>query len=391
MRIGYFDCFSGASGDMILGACIDAGVALDALRAELGRLHLPGYRLDAEKVSKQGFAATQANVVVEPSVDPPHRHLKQIQTMIADSDLNDSVKQRAVAVFTRLAEAEAAAHGTTIEKVHFHEVGAVDALVDIVGACISVELLGFDEIRCSPIPTGSGTVTCQHGTLPVPAPATANLLKGVPLAACDEPGELTTPTGAAILTTLSAGYGPLPGMVVEMIGYGAGRHDGQTRPNVLRLLAGERAAETECDAVAVLEANLDDTTPEAIAYATEKLFAAGALDVFCTPVSMKKGRPATLITVLATPSQQREMKAILFAETTTFGIRCALATRTKLSRATIEVETAYGRIRLKVGRREGQVVTVSPEFEDCRTAAQRAAVPLREVMAAALRATPADL
>ena len=218
MRVAYFDCFSGASGDMILGACLNAGLDLEELRRELAGLAVGGFTLKAEAVRKQGFAATQFDVAVDPTVHSPHRHLKHIREILDNSKLSEMVRGRALAVFMRLAQAEADAHGTTIDKVHFHKVGAVDAIVDIVGACVALEKLGIEQVRCSPIPTGSGTLECEHGLMPVPAPATAALLKGVPLAPTDEPGELTTPTGAAILTTLAAGYGPLPAMTIERIG-----------------------------------------------------------------------------------------------------------------------------------------------------------------------------
>jgi len=386
MRIAYFDCFSGASGDMILGACLDAGVAVDALRREIDRVGLSGYTLSAERIRKQGFAATQATVAVDPAAPKPHRHLRHIVEIIEPSSLKEKTKRQAVRIFTRLAEAEAAAHGTSVEKVHFHEVGAIDALVDIVGACVCLDMLGIDEVRCSPIPTGSGAVACEHGVMPVPAPGTAVLLKGVPLAACDEPGELTTPTGAAILTTLATGYGPLPAMTIEAIGCGAGRRDGRTRPNLLRVLIGETGMPDEADEVVVLETNLDDMTPQTVGFTVDRLLAAGALDVFCTPIYMKKNRPAVMISVLAEPTAQAAIEGVLFAETTTFGIRSYRASRRKLHRSHETVETPYGPIRLKVGRQGSSIRTVTPEFEDCRAAAERAGVPLREVVAAAVEA-----
>jgi len=388
MRLAYFDCFSGASGDMIVGACIDAGVPLETIRAALAGLRVTGYTLQAARVRKQGLAATQFRVTVDPAADKPHRHLHHIRQLIEDGSLKPAVRTWAIQVFTRLAEAEAAAHGTSMEHGHFHEVGAIDAIVDIVGACAALDALGIDEVRCSPIPTGHGTITCEHGVLPVPAPGTAALLKGVPLAECDEPGELTTPTGAALLTTLATAYGPMPAMTIESIGYGAGQREGKTRPNLLRLLVGRTGTSAEADQIAVLEANVDDCTPETVAYAVEKLLAAGALDAFCTPIYMKKGRPAVMVSVLAEPARRQELEAILFAETSTFGIRSYRAERRKLGRSYTEVDTPYGRIRLKVGRHGDKVVSVSPEYEDCRAAAERTGVPLREIMTAALRAIP---
>jgi len=394
MRIAYFDCFSGASGDMLLGACLDAGLDLDTLSKDLARLGLEGYALEARSIRKQGFAATQFEVRVDPSTDQPHRHLKHIRDIIDRSGLPGRVRERAMAIFTRLAEVEAAAHGTDLDKVHFHEVGAVDAIVDIVGVCIGLDRLGIDRVFCSPIPTGSGTARCKHGLIPVPAPATAGLLKGALLAACDEPGELTTPTGAAILVTLADGFGPLPAMALELIGVGAGRREGKHRPNILRVLIGESTEAPpaaagpadEADEIIVLEANLDDVSGEVISYTRDRLFKAGALDVFATPIYMKKNRPGTELTVLAPPALREAMEAILFAETTTFGIRSHLCQRRKLSRAVETVNTEFGPIGIKVGRRRGQVATASPEFEDCREAAQLTGRPLQEVMDAALRA-----
>ncbi len=387
MRIAYFDCFSGASGDMILGALLDAGLDLESLRTDLACLGVGGYTIDAQRVRKQGFAATQFEVCIDPSSDKPHRHLKHIREIVDSSRLAETVRGKAMEVFGRLAEAEADAHGTTVEKVHFHEVGAIDSIVDIVGACLALERLGIEAVYCSPVPTGNGVVQCEHGVMPVPAPATARLLKGVPLAACDEPFELTTPTGAAILTTLSRSFGPMPSMIIDRIGVGAGKRDGQTRPNILRVLIGESAtpAADESDEILVLEANLDDATGEMVGHVFDLLFAAGALDVYATPIYMKKNRPAMLLTVLAPATLRETMEGIIFAETTTFGIRGHLASRHKLARTVETVETGHGPVRIKVGRRQGKVVTASPEFEDCREAARRASIPLKEVMDLAMR------
>jgi len=389
MRIAYFDCFSGASGDMILAACLDAGLEIDRLREDLALLGVEGYQVEAQAVRKQGFAATQFEVRVEPDAPRPHRHLRHILEILSAARLPEGVRHQATAIFTRLAEAEARVHGTTVEKVHFHEVGAIDAIVDIVGACLALERLGVREVYVSPIPTGSGTVKCEHGLMPVPAPATAELLKGVPLATCDEVGELTTPTGAAILTTLATGYGGLPAMTVRQIGIGAGRRDGANRPNVLRLLIGETASapgEGECDEVLVMEANLDDATGQIVAEVFQLLLDTGARDVFTTPIYMKKGRPGTLITVLAPPALRGAVEEILFAQTTTFGVRSHLAGRRTLSRTLERVSTPFGEVRVKVGRRGGQVMRVTPEFEDCRAVARLADRPVIDVIDAARQA-----
>lgn len=389
MRIAYFDCFSGASGDMILGACLDAGVGLEDLRGDLAGLKVPGYQVRAEKVKKQGFAATAFHVEMDPAAHKPHRHLKHIREIIEGANLSDAVLSRALAIFTRLAEAEAQVHNSSIEKVHFHEVGAIDAIVDVVGACMALERLGIERVICSPVPTGSGTVQCDHGIMPVPAPATAVLLKGVPLASTQEVGELTTPTGAAILTTLAQSYGPMPGMTLETIGVGAGRRDGQTRPNVLRLMIGQASPDAgspdEFDEIAVLEVNLDDAPGEVIGYVLDRLLALGALDAYSTPILMKKNRPAVQISVLCPPERQAALEEVLLTETPTLGVRSYRAQRRKISRSTETVQTPAGPIRMKIGRRGGAVLKVSPEFDDCRAAAERTGRPLIDIMDLAMQ------
>jgi uncharacterized protein (TIGR00299 family) protein len=389
MRIAYFDCFSGASGDMILGACLDAGVSVEALREELGGLGVPGFTLAAEKIRKQGFSATQAAVQVDPAAHKPHRHLKHIREIVEQARLPETVRHDALAIFTRLAEAEAQVHGTTIEKVHFHEVGAIDAIVDVVGSCLALAHLGVERIFCSPIPTGSGTVVCDHGVMPVPAPATAILLTGVPIAPTDETGELTTPTGAAILTTLAAEYGPCPAMTLRQVGVGSGRREGTTRPNIMRLLIGDAGDATsgddEFDEVAIIEVNLDDASGEVIGYAIDRLMAAGALDAYATPIVMKKNRPAVQLTVLCGLDSESAMQEILLAETTTLGVRSHHARRRKLARTVETVQTPAGPIRIKIGTRSGEMVKASPEFEDCRAAAERTGRTLTAVMQEAMR------
>lgn len=386
MKIAYFDCFSGAAGDMIVASLLDAGDCFDDLQKRLAGLNVPGYQVKTEKVRKQGFAASRFDVIVDPDTPKPHRHLKHVEQIINDSQLPASVKDRSVRVFRRLAEAEAKAHGTTIEKVHFHEVGAIDAIVDVIGAVICLDLLGVDEVRCSPLVVGSGTVKCEHGLMPVPAPGTANLIEGFPLASSDEPGELLTPTGAAILTTLSTQFGPLPAMTVQATGCGAGTREGKTRPNLLRVLIGQTEAVGQTDEVVVLDANLDDTTGQVVAQAVEQLLGAGALDAFCTPITMKKGRPAMMITVLAEPASADKLERILFEETPTFGVRRHVARRRKLQRDWQPVETPFGVIRIKTGKLDDKLVSATPEYEDCRQAAQAACVPVREVITAALTA-----
>ncbi|HVP09631.1 MAG TPA: nickel pincer cofactor biosynthesis protein LarC [Phycisphaerae bacterium] len=382
MRIGYFDCFSGASGDMILAAMLSVGLSEERLRSELGKLSLGGYELSVRQIQKQGLAAVKVDVVLTDK--PGHRHLNQIIEIIDRSALSDAVKHRAKRIFTRLGEAEAKVHGIAVETVHFHEVGAIDAIVDVVGAAIGWEQLGLERVLCSPIPVGSGTVRCEHGVLPVPAPATAELLAGVPLAECEETGELLTPTGAAILTALVDGFGPIPAMQIERCGYGAGSRDGQKRPNVLRLFVGQAAEAGDLsDEVVVLEANLDDTTGEQIGHSFAALLAAGALDVFTTPIMMKKNRPGVTLSVLATRETQAACEEVLFAETTTLGVRRHVCSRRKLARDSATVETKFGPIRMKLGKRGDHVTSASPEYEVCAAAAKKHGVSLREVMSEA--------
>jgi len=387
MTTAYFDCFNGAAGDMILASLIHAGADADALRRQLAALPIGGYTLAVETINKQGFAATRFRIDQDETAAQPHRHLKDIVDILDGADLPGPVIDKAKQIFTRLAEAEAKVHGTTIDAVHFHEVGAIDAILDITGTVIALDQLGVDRVVVSPIPVGSGTVRCDHGVMPVPAPATAELLRGVPIAETEETGELTTPTGAAVLTTLADAFGPVPDMRIDAIGYGAGTRDGRTRPNVLRVMLGTTSDAAESDRITVLETNLDDETPEVIAHATGRLLAAGALDVYTLPIQMKKGRPGTLLTVLVEPGQAGELEAVLFAETSTFGVRRATMWRSKLRRRHETVRTRFGAIRVKVGTREG-VTTATPEYEDCRAAAEAHGVALRVVMDAARRAWP---
>ena len=382
MKLAHFDCFNGAAGDMIVAALLDAGADAGRLRERLDGLRVGGYSLAIEKVNKQGLAATRFQVALDESAARPHRHLKHIVEIVEHAELPRGVKDKATWIFTRLAEAEAAVHGTTVDKVHFHEVGAVDAIVDIVGAVVALDLLGIERVVCSPLPPGSGTVVCEHGVLPVPAPATAYLLRNVPLASSDEPGELVTPTGAAILTTLAAEFGPMPGMRMRAAGYGAGSREGRTRPNVLRVLIGDADDAGDTDSITVLETNLDDVTPQVVGHCVEKLLAAGALDVYTVPIQMKKQRPGVLLTVLCAAAKAAALERILFAETTTLGIRRHQAMRTKMLRQIDTVETPFGPIRMKIASR-GDLVTAAPEYEDCKAAAERHGAALRTVMAAA--------
>ena len=386
MKHAYFDCFSGISGDMTLGALLDAGVSIEHLRTGLQLLNLPGWELTAEKVWKNGMAATHAKVRAQDTTT--HRSLSDILEIIDKSILFPNVKDRAAAIFKKLGEAEAAVHDVPLEKIHFHEVGAIDAIVDIVGACIGFAALGIESFACSALNVGGGTAKMAHGVLPIPAPATARLLLGKPTYSNGVQKELVTPTGAAIVATLCTSFGPQPPMSVSAIGYGAGTADLEGQPNVLRLMVGEAAekrAAAESESIRVLEANLDDMNPQIYGYFLEKALAAGALDVFATPVQMKKNRPGMLVTVLCKPEDESKFHEMLFAETTTLGVRTYTAERRVLARQWETVHTTFGEVRIKVARLNGHIRQASPEFEDCRKLAEAKNVPLQRVMEAALR------
>jgi len=385
MKAAYFDCFSGISGDMTLGALVDAGCPLDVLRSKLQGVQVPGWQISSEKVWKNGMAATQVRVKTEDT--HIHRSLTTILGILEKSTLEQRVKRRASAIFTKLGEAEAAVHDVPLEKIHFHEVGAVDAIVDIVGACIGFEELGLEKFACSSLNVGGGTAKMAHGILPVPAPATARLLMGKPTYSNGLQKELVTPTGAAIVSTLCETFGPQPAMKVSAIGYGAGTVDLETQPNVLRIMVGEvseQARDSHGGTIRVLEANLDDMNPQIFGYLLEKALAAGALDVFATPVQMKKSRPGTQVTILCKPEDEAKFQEMLFAETTTLGVRSHLVERRALPREFVKVSTRFGEIRIKIAREDGRVQHASPEFEDCRKLAEEKNVPLREVMEQAM-------
>jgi uncharacterized protein (TIGR00299 family) protein len=383
-RLAYFDCASGASGDMVLGAVVDLGLPVGRLREELAKLPLPGYRLEARGVTRSGLAATQVEVVVgTPAAG--HRHLRYILELLEASQLDAEVRDVAGSLFRRLAEAEAAVHGTSVESVHFHEVGAVDSIVDIVGGVVALRWLGASRFAASPLNVGSGTVTMSHGTFPVPTPATARLVTGVPVYGEGE-GELLTPTGALLVTAHATAYGPLPPIRIAKVGQGAGARETRGRPNVLRLIVGDEASAAATDRVVVLETEVDDASPQVLGPLVDRLLAEGALDAFFTPVQMKKGRPGVLVTVLTEPSRREAIEELLFRETTTLGVRRQEWDRTLLERETATVATGYGPIRVKIGRRGGVVYNASPEFDDCLRAARERGVAVKEVLAAALAA-----
>jgi uncharacterized protein (TIGR00299 family) protein len=378
--IGYLDCFSGISGDMLLGALIDVGLSLDDLRSDLAKLPLSGYRLSAERVTKKGIAGTLVTVEVEE--EGPRRGLADILDIIAGADLPDAVSEGAGRAFTRLAEAEGRVHGEPVGRVHFHEVGAVDAIIDIVGAFCGLHRLGIEGLHASALPLGGGWVDTAHGRLPVPAPATVELLRGAPAHGGPVEAELVTPTGAAIVTTACEGFGFMPAMTVRGVGWGAGRAD-LPHPNLLRIFVGEAAGRPAEEQVVLLETNLDDLSAEFCDHLMDRLLGAGALDVFYTPIVMKKSRPATLVSVLAEPGRADVLSDILFRETSTLGIRFLQASRRCLDRELQEVQTEYGRVRVKIGRMGEEVVTASPEYEDCRRLALDRGVPLKAVYEAA--------
>jgi uncharacterized protein (TIGR00299 family) protein len=385
MKIAYFDCIAGASGDMILGALVDAGLAEATLRERLAALRLDDFDLQFRPVVKNGFSATKVDVLV--ADDVPARRLPDIETIIAASDLPPVIKERALSIFRRLGEVEASIHGTRLDQVHLHELGGVDTIVDVVGALVGLDALGVEQVYASPLPMGRGFVKGAHGPIPLPAPATLALLKGLPLVGSELEVELVTPTGAALLASLSAGFGAIPAMRLDAIGYGAGGRD-LPIPNVLRLLLGQvpPSDHTDTQTLAVLETNIDDLNPEIYDYVMARLFKAGALDVFLSPIQMKKNRPATLLRLLCRPEAVDELMSILFAETSTLGVRQHMVTRHCLARSSHTVKTAYGPVRVKLAHwGEGQL-KAAPEYEDCRRLAEAHGVPLREVYRAAERA-----
>lgn len=367
---------------MILGAMIGAGVDPDYLRQQLSLLPVSGFNIGVETVNRSGLSATYARV--EAAHEHAHRHLSDIKMIIEGSSLSDSVKQRAVQIFTRLAQAEAKVHNETVDRVHFHEVGALDAIVDVVGAAICFDYLKIDRFICSPLHVGSGMVQMAHGRFPIPPPAVTELLKGVPFYATDVKGELLTPTGAAIITSVTSEYGPIPPLKTESTGYGAGTREYEDFPNVLRVLIGESDSEAAIDErLWMIETNLDDASPQIIGHVMDRVLELGALDCFFTPVQMKKNRPGVLLSVLCAPEEKEAVMKLLFTETTTLGIRSYEVSRRALQRSVIQVETQYGPIDVKVAHLDGRVVNEMPEFEQCRAAAVKANVPLKVVEEAA--------
>jgi pyridinium-3,5-bisthiocarboxylic acid mononucleotide nickel chelatase len=433
MKTLYLDVFSGISGDMFLGAVLDLGLDFHRLEEELRKLPIGGYHLHVSRQERGAIAGTKFDVHLEEEHhehgehshqhshehghdheqgaghhhEPLHMHehehehahehhgrtFAEIKGLIEGSSLSAWVRQKAVAVFERVAVAEGKIHGQPPERVHFHEVGAVDSIVDIVGACLALEMLGCPRVLAGPVLEGTGTVTCAHGRFPLPAPATLEILsaRGVVVGQCDEPNELITPTGAALLAEFAEAFGPLGGLAARQIGYGLGTRQNKTRPNVLRVILGETAAEAfhdwETDSITVLETNLDDMNAEILGAFLGRALAAGALDLFHSPIQMKKNRPGVLLTLLCATDDADRLTALILTETTAFGVRRHLCERRKLRRESLTVTTPHGAVTVKVGRLDGKVVQVSPEYESCRALAEEAHLPLKEIYAAAIKAT----
>jgi uncharacterized protein (TIGR00299 family) protein len=377
MKTLYFDCFAGASGDMILGAMVGAGVSPEALKDQLSLLGIQGYAIDFETVNRAGISAVCARVQIPH--EHAHRHLSDILKIIYDSGLSESVKNRAAKIFSRLAEAEARVHNEPIEKVHFHEVGALDAIIDVVGAAICFDLLAIEHFMSSPLHVGSGMVDMDHGRFPVPPPAVTELLKDASFYSTDIEGELLTPTGAAIITTVCSEFGALPQLKLEATGYGAGTREYQKFPNVLRVLIGETVASHNDAKLWMLETIVDDMSPQVFGHVMERAFELGALDCYFTPIQMKKNRPGVLLSILCGEEEREKLLDLVFSETTTLGIRSYQVERRALERRTVRVETQYGPIDVKVAALNGHIVKQMPEYEQCRQAARNANVPLRIV------------
>jgi hypothetical protein len=401
-RILYFDCFNGASGDMVLGALLDAGLPLEELRRALGSLAIEGASVSAARVLRAGVSATKFIAEehgrnAHDHAREPHQHdhghnhhthrsLREINALIERSALSADAQGRAKALFHRLGEAEAAIHQIPIEQIHLHEVGALDSIIDIVGAVFAIEWFHADRIISSPLNVGGGMVNSAHGNFPVPAPATVKLLAGAPVYSSGVQSELVTPTGALLVTSHATSFGPVPAMTIDRVGYGAGDRDLPGTPNVLRVLVGESTDQPHTERIVVLQSEIDDMNPQLFGLVMDRLYAAGALEVYFSSVQMKKNRPGTLLTILARPEQREELSAIVFRETTTIGVRYHEVQRERLEREMVAVNTPYGTVRFKVARRGDTIVNAAPEFEDCLRLASERSVPVKEVQAAASKA-----
>jgi uncharacterized protein (TIGR00299 family) protein len=378
-RVAYFDCPSGAAGDMIMAALVDAGASFEALQGELAKLGLSGWSLTRRDVKKGDFRALKVDIEIDERAHQPHRRLAEVLAILEHSGLDGDLKAQASRIFTRLADAEARVHGTTREAVHFHDVGAVDAIVDVTGAVVALKLLGITEVHVSALPIGGGFMKGPHGRIPIPGPGTTELLQGFPIVDTGVRAELVTPTGAAILTTLAAAAGRMPAMTVTRVGYGAGTFDLDV-PNVLRCFVGVAATTGGQETITQVETTIDDMSPQLYEPLMDRLFAAGALDVFLTPVVMKRSRPGVVLTALCPPDTVDALCRVLFEESTTIGVRWSEWRRSRLERELVTLPTVYGTIPFKVARLEGRVVTVTPEFSEVARIAREKALPVREVL-----------
>lgn len=376
MRAAYFNCFSGISGDMVLAALVDLGWPIKELERELNKLDLFNYQIEAEKVAKQGIISTQIKIRIKEG--KKERTLKDILSILDRSKLEEKIKERSQAIFIRLASVEAKIHGKNMQEVHFHELGGLDTIIDVVGAVAGMKYLGIEKVYSSSLPLGKGFVKCSHGTLPVPAPATLELLKGVPVYGSNIEAELVTPTGAAIISTLAEDFGQLPPMKIDNIGYGAGQRD-LPIPNLLRVSLGMLKDVYEEDVVSLIQTNIDDMNPEFYEHIIDRLFDGGALDVFLTPIQMKKTRPATMLSVITDEEKMERVVELIFDETTTLGVRISRIKRRKLSREKRKIPTKYGKIEVKIGKLNGMVKNISPSNEECRKIAARLNIPLKKV------------
>lgn len=378
MKTLYFDCFAGASGNMILGALVSLGIDAEKLVEQIKLLNIPDFEVEFTIADKSGISAIHAEVKVPH--EHAHRHLHHIEKIINDSQLNESIKERAIQIFTKLAEAEAKIHGIDIKKVHFHEVGAMDAIIDVVGACIGFEMLQVERFACSKIHVGSGFAKMAHGKFPIPPPAVAELLSGIPIYSTEIQGELCTPTGAAIISTLCEAFGEINDLQIEKIGYGAGTRDYKDFPNALRLMIGKSQSskiEDRNEKLILIETNLDDVSPQVLGFVMDKAFELGALDCWFTPIQMKKNRPATMISILCDPKNRQKLTELLYIETTTLGVRIQQIERECLERKFIKVQTQFGEIDVKIGIFKGKMVNAMPEFEQLKEIAGQNNIPLK--------------
>ena len=383
MKVAYFDCFSGISGDMIIGALVDLGLDVHYLKNELKKLNLKNYKIEAKKVVKNGIKSTKFKIIEKNKHSNEERNLKEINKIIDNSKLDNEIKSIIKKIFLKIATAEAKIHNKPIDKIHFHEIGAIDTIIDVAGAVIGFKKLGIERIYCSKLNVGSGFVEFSHGRFPVPAPATAEILKGVPIYHNNIEAELVTPTGAAIITTLASSFGEMPPMKVEKIGYGAGTKDLE-QPNVLRVFLGQ-ANEIQNETINVIETNIDNMNPEIYPYVIDKLMENGALDAYLTNIIMKKGRPAIKLTVLAELKDTNKLCNIIFDETTTLGVRIYQATRKKLDREIKTIKTKYGNVRVKISKLNNEVKNITPEYEDCVRIAKSRKIPLKNIYEAVKR------